>query len=216
MVSVSEVLDDLSATEIKHLVSSPSMREAFIAEMADEYDVNSKELEGELLIKGEEYISDEEEALQDIPLKIVTPMPQWNLGGDFRTQQKKGQIMKEILDLLAREGGRSKTQMLKELNKDNITWREITQEVLEYLKARDMIVKVTNKYYSRNNQSFRESPIHRKIYSLLCESPHTTSSLLRGIGYNNPKGKVKLMQALSIMEQENLIRFENRYWGLAV
>lgn len=215
MMSANQLLEELSSTELNSLMSSPTIRQAYVEEMVDEFDVDKEELSNLLNEMHEEHLS--KIVSVEVPkLKVIKKKPIWNLGGNFKTQQMKAEVMNEILDMLELEGGKSKTQMLRALNKDNITWRTITSEVLDYLLGNNLIVKLTNKYYLHSNQSFRESKIHRTIYSLLSEKPHTTSSLLRGIGYNNPKGKIKLLQALRIMEQELLVAKEGKYWGLII
>ena len=215
MVSVQKLVNELSTTELETLLLSPSIKQAFVQEMVEEYGVEKEELNN---ILKQLYEKQYGGGVVDTKPKftVVKKKPMWNLGGSFKTQQMKAEIMNLILEDLENQGGKSKTQLLRSFNKDNITWRTITSEVLDYLVGKNLIVRVTNKYYLNKNQSFRESKIHRTIYSLLCEGPHTTSSLLRGIGYNNPKGKIKLLQALKIMEQELLVTKQGKHWGLIV
>ena len=215
MVSVQQLVDELSSTELDTLLSSPSIKQAFVEEMVEEHSIERGELNNILKDLYEKQFG--EVVIDNKPkFKVVKKKPLWNLGGNFKTQQMKAEIMNQILEDLEIQGGKSKTQLLRSFNKDNITWRTITTEVLDYLVGNKLIVKITNKYYLNKNQSFRESKIHRTIYSLLSEGPHTTSSLLRGIGYNNPKGKIKLLQALQIMEHESLVIKQGKHWGLII
>lgn len=212
MVSASGLIEALSEREIEHLSSSPTMREAFLEEMADEHGLNADDL-----MKAFLSITTIKEPVEEvaIPMKVVAKKPVWDDGNNFTTKQKKAKLMNECLDLL-QHSGYSKTEMLKILNKDNVSWRKLATEVLDYMVARGMIIQVARKYYINNNQTFRETSFHRKVYSALCEGPQSTSAILRKTGYNNPKGRDKLFQVLSIMRNEDLIVKDGKYWSLAV
>ena len=96
-------------------------------------------------------------------MKVIKPTPVWDEGNDFKTKQKKAKIMNEILDSLRLEG-KSMTNLLKSINKDNTTWRNLAKEVINYMVARELIVKVGSKYYISADKQHRESNFHRKIY----------------------------------------------------
>lgn len=212
MVSALGLIEALSEREIEHLSSSPTMREAFLDEMADEHGLDSEDLMNAFLS-----ITTIKEPVEEvpIPMKVIAKKPVWDEGNNFTVKQKKAKLMNECLDIL-QQSGYSKTEMLKLLNKDNVSWRRLATEVLDYMVARGMVIKVAKKYYIHNNQTFRETSFHRKVYSALCEGPQTTSAILRKIGYNNPKGRDKLFQVLTIMRNEDLVHKDGRFWNLSV
>ena len=212
MVSALGLIEALSEREIEHLSSSPTMREAFLDEMADEHGLDSEDLMNAFLS-----ITTIKESVEEvpIPMKVIAKKPVWDEGNNFTVKQKKAKLMNECLDIL-QQSGYSKTEMLKLLNKDNVSWRKLATEVLDYMVARGMVIKVAKKYYIHNNQTFRETSFHRKVYSALCEGPQTTSAILRKIGYNNPKGRDKLFQVLTIMRNEDLVHKDGRFWNLSV
>ncbi len=211
MDSVVEVFNSLSQREIDHITSSPTMKEAFLSDMSEDYGFSIEELELELshLIVASPQID------KEVKLVVAEPVPVWNLGGNFKTQEKKAQLLADIKQSLQYEG-KSKTQILKSLNKDNPSWRLVCDEVLEYMVAKKILIKLATKYHIYANQTLRETSFHRLIYQNLCESPKTTSALLKAIGYNNPKGRKKLIQALQIMVKERFVIVEGKQWKLAV
>lgn len=211
MISVTDLLQGLSDRQLEQLKSSPTMREAFIADLSEEHGVDPAELHSEL----DNVLEFEEPAAIEIPMKVVTPQPVLDSGNNFRVKQKKAKLMNEILEVLM-EGGMSKTDILKTLNKDNASWRAISRDVLNYLIARNMVVSLGRKYYLSKNNSFRESPFHRKVYAILCDGPKTTTALLNGVGYNNPKGRKKLEEVLSLMISERFVVKSGNKWELIV
>ena len=208
MESMEEIFQTLSQREIEHLCSSPTMREAFVFDMAEEYGFLVEEVNNKL-----DSLAPALHIEPVVELRVVEPTPIWNLGGGFKTQEKKANLLEEIKTQLLNEG-KSKTSLLRSMNKDNPSWRSICDEVLYYMVAKKIIVKIASKYYLATNQSHRETPFHRQIYSKLIDSPQTTSSLLIAIGYNNPKGRRKLLQALQIMIRERFIYKDGKYWKL--
>ena len=44
--------------------------------------------------------------------------------------------------------------------------------------------------------------------------PKTTTYLMKKMRYNNPKGRVKVLQALNMMVEEKIVQKESRYWCL--
>ena len=122
--------------------------------------------------------------------------------------------MNKFLELLQKNNGLSKTYMLKEIKKDNPLWRKLAHDVLEYMVDRDLIIKISNKYYLTNTLLEKENTFHRKVYDYVCKGPITISSLLFNLNYRNPKGKTKLLSVLSLMEGEGMIYREGNKWIL--
>ena len=211
MESIDEVLESLSQREIDHLCSSPTMREAFVSDMVEEYGFDKHTLTIKLNSMAPSLI----QVQPAIEMKVVEPTPIWNLGGNFKTQEKKAKLLEDIKKQLNYEG-LSKTGLLRAMNKDNPSWRLVCEEVLQYMVAKKIVVKMASKYYLTTNHSHRETPFHRNIYSALIEGSKSTSALLITIGYNNPKGRKKLLQALQIMVRERFVIRDGKYWKLAV
>jgi len=211
MQSIIEVFDTLSQTELDYISASPTMREAFLSDMVLEHGFSINELETQLL----KLVTIAPAQESKVVMKVKEPIPVWNRGGSFKTQQKKAELLSDIKNSLQEEG-QSKTQILKTLNKDNPSWRLMCDDVLQYMVAKRIIMKVAAKYYIVSNQTHRETAFHRNIYAQLCAGPKTTSALLKSAGYNNPKGRKKLLQALQIMMNENFVTNDGKHWILAV
>lgn len=200
MPSVKDVISELTQRQLDSISRSPSIRNAFIDDIVQEHGFQKQEVIEELSKK----VSIVEKKDVKIEMKVIKPTPVWDEGNDFKTKQKKAKIMNEILDSLRLEG-KSMTNLLKSINKDNTTWRNLAKEVINYMVARELIVKVGSKYYISADKQHRESNFHRKIYSMLCEKPQTLTSLLIGVNYNNPKGKKKVLQVLEILQSERFV-----------
>ena len=194
MPSVKDVIDELTQRQLDSISRSPSIRNAFIDDIVQEHGFQKQKVIEELS-KRVSIVEKKE---------VIKPTPVWDEGNDFKTKQKKAKIMNEILDSLRLEG-KSMTNLLKSINKDNTTWRNLAKEVINYMVARELIVKVGSKYYISADKQHRESDFHRKIYSMLCEKPQTLTSLLIGVNYNNPKGKKKVLQVLEILQSERFV-----------
>ena len=79
---------------------------------------------------------------------------------------------------------------------------------------RDLIIKISNKYYLTNTLLEKENTFHRKVYDYVCKGPITISSLLFNLNYRNPKGKTKLLSVLSLMDDEGMIYRDGNKWIL--
>lgn len=200
MPSVKDVIDELTKRQLDSISRSPSIRNAFIDDVVQEHGFDKQQVIRELSTR----VSIVEQKDVKIEMKVIKPAPVWDEGNDFKTKQKKAKIMNEILDSL-RLGGKSMTNLLKSINKDNTTWRDLAKEVINYMVARESIVKVGSKYYISIDKQHRENDFHRKIYSMLCAKPQTLTSLLIGVNYNNPKGKKKVLQVLEILQSERFV-----------
>ncbi len=120
--------------------------------------------------------------------------------------------MKSFNEILEVRNGLSKTELLVSCKKDNGKWRPIADYVLNYMVGNRFLVKVGCKYYLNDSLMTKESSFHRMVYDFICNGPTTISSILNYIGYRNPKGKRKLLKVLELMESENLVFKEGRYW----
>ncbi len=137
----------------------------------------------------------------------------WDDGSTQSHREKKARIYHEVLTLL-KDCGESltKTQILRRLGKDNSSWRGITAEVLKYMVSREIIVMRGNKFIHSSKYHNREHSYHRAVYELLCDSPHSQTSILKQMGYNNQKGRKKLQKALELMLIEGLVDTDGKRW----
>lgn len=212
MLSIKEVVNSLSQREIGLIISSPTIQEAFIEDVVLEHGFEKSDLEE--YFKNEYPNNEEELSVVEIPLKVIKPAPQWDNGETFMVKHRKATLMNEILEVLQETNGVSKTAILLKLGKDNVSWRKIFADVTKYMLARGNIKKISTKYYLSNQSVYRECDFHRELYSLLYESPKTTTLLMKKMRYNNPKGRAKVLQALNMMVEEKIVQKESRYWCL--
>ena len=147
-------------------------------------------------------------------LRLQKKRVSWDKGESFKIKEKKAQLMNKFLELLQNDNGLSKTSMLKVIKKDNPLWRNLANDVLEYMVDRDLIIKISNRYYLTDTLLEKENTFHRKVYDYICKGPITISTLLFNLNYRNPKGKSKLLSVLSLMENEGMIYKEGNKWML--
>ncbi len=212
MDKVVHFFENLSDKQKEHLIHSPTIRDAFSADLADDFDLSKEEIRNTL----EELIGDSNlNTSFKIPqLRLQKKKVSWDKGESFKIKEKKAKLMNKFLELLQKDNGLSKTYMLKEIKKDNPLWRKLANDVLEYMVDRDLIIKISNKYYLTNTLLEKENTFHRKVYDYVCKGPITISSLLFNLNYRNPKGKTKLLSVLSLMEEEGMIYRDGNKWIL--
>lgn len=211
MLSINEFVNSLPQRELEMIIDSPTIQEAFIEDVVLEHGFDKTELKKYLLELKPTNNSAEE---IEIPLKISKPAPQWDKGESFVVKHKKATLMNEVLDVLNEYNGLSKSAILLKIGKDNVSWRTMFDDIIEYMIARDSVKKISTKYYISNNSIYRECDFHRKLYSLLYAGPKTTTSLMKSLNYNNPKGRSKVLQALNMMVNEKIVQRESKYWVL--
>ena len=150
----------------------------------------------------------------DLSSIVVKPrVVRWDDGSTQAQREKKAQMYHEVLSILkATQVKMTKTQILRELGKDNSSWRKVCSEVLEYMVSREIIVSVGNKFIHGKNYHEREQTYHRTVYEMLCDSPMTQTSILKKIGYQNTKGRAKLKKALELMMVEGLVDTDGKKW----
>tara|TARA_R110002020_G_scaffold475894_1_gene713813 strand:+ start:2865 stop:3521 length:657 start_codon:yes stop_codon:yes gene_type:complete len=212
MNEVVNFFENLSDKQREHLIHSPTIRDAFSADLADDFDLSQDEIRNML----EELIEDMHPADSfKIPqLRLQKKRVSWDKGESFKIKEKKAQLMNKFLELLQNDNGLSKTSMLKVIKKDNPLWRNLANDVLEYMVDRDLIIKISNRYYLTDTLLEKENTFHRKVYDYICKGPITISTLLFNLNYRNPKGKSKLLSVLSLMENEGMIYKEGNKWVL--
>jgi len=199
------------------MVLEPMVRALAVRELMDEgrtfQDANEK-IDSKY---GETYLAKARRMLErksDITPLIRKPtLLSWDDGTDRKNREKKATIYHEILNhLKGNNQGISKTQLLRNIGKDNSSWREISNVVLEYMVSRDILVHVNRKYYYAQNYNNREHGYHRKIYELIADAPQSKTSILKVMGYNNAKGRKKLSHALDQLAIEGLIVNDGGTW----
>ena len=141
----------------------------------------------------------------------------WESGGDRKDRRKKADLYIQILNLLEQEtDGISKTGILRLLKKDNGSWRKISNEVIDYLLAKGIVIKINKKYYLSKNISKKETPYHRKVYESLSEQSKSATKLLKELGYNNKKGRERLLKVLEVMKQYDYVEKVGTKWCVKV
>jgi hypothetical protein len=194
----------------QEMIAEPLINAIAIREIMDEgngYEDSLSILESP---QGEQYHAKAKrmiERTQDItPLVRKPTLLSWDDGTDQKNREKKATIYHEILNYLkGNNKGISKTQLLRSIGKDNSSWRQVCNVVLEYMVSRDILVLVNRKYFYAQNYNNREHGYHRKIYELIVDSPQSITSILKVMGYNNAKGRKKLSLALDQLAIEGLI-----------
>ena len=106
----------------------------------------------------------------------------------------------------------SKTELLRNIGKDNSSWRVVCNVVLEYMISRGILIMSERKYYYATKYNNREHGYHRKIYELIVDSPQSKTSILKEMGYNNTKGRQKLSNALEQLSIEGMIIRQGGSW----
>ena len=150
----------------------------------------------------------------DLSSIIVKPrVVRWDDGSTQAHREKKAVIYHEVLSMLkATNAKMTKTQILRELGKDNSSWRSVCSEVLDYMVSREIVISVGNKFVHSKHYSEREQSYHRAIYEMLCNEPMSQTSILKSMGYQNTKGRSKLKKALELMMVEGLVDTDGRKW----
>ena len=127
-------------------------------------------------------------------------------GESYKVREKRALLRMSIMTVIRNTQGISKTQILRDIKKDNGSWRGRAQDALEELESQNLIIKVGSKYYNQGDLMARENTYHRKVYDIIVENgPVTKSKILTLLRYRNPNGLKKLIPVLEMMEQEYLI-----------
>jgi hypothetical protein len=201
------------------LVASPIAKALAVRELMDEgvgYDEAICQIESDSenlhLKKAEKRVS----MSNDLSVYLMKPtLINWDDGTGQREREKKATIYHEILNLIrGKPNGLSKTEMLRGMRKDNSSWRLVCGGVLDYMVSRDILIRNNRKYYSASTYHGREHGYHRTIYELIVDSPQSKTSILKIMGYNNTKGRLKLTAALDKLCIEGLIENRNGMWGI--
>ena len=128
---------------------------------------------------------------------------------DTQEEDKKSALL--ITDipqtLLSNPNGLSKTKLLKVMSKDNPSWRDKANEVLDYLTLTQKIRLVGNKYYHITQApKIYETEIHRRVYEAVLDGNKSITSIAKAIKYDNSRGRKRVQTILNLLEQENLIQ----------
>jgi hypothetical protein len=129
--------------------------------------------------------------------------------GDVEEEDKKASLLiVDIPQALANASrGMTKTQILKELGKDNPSWRGKADEVLEYLCLTQKIRLVGKNYYHiERAPKIYETEIHRRVYEAVLTGNRSVSAIAKAIKYDNTRGRKRVQTILNLLEQENLIQ----------
>jgi hypothetical protein len=139
----------------------------------------------------------------------------WESGGDRKDRKKKADLYIQILNLLEdNKMGMSKTGLLRALKKDNGSWRKVSNEVIDYLLSKAIVIKINKKYYLSKNISEKETPYHRKVYESISEKPKSITKMLKELGYNNKKGRERLLKVLDVMKQYDYVEKVGTKWSV--
>jgi hypothetical protein len=140
----------------------------------------------------------------------------WDDGSSRTEREKKATLYHEILNIMKTDegDGYTKTELLRKLKKDNSSWRAMCNEVLKYMESREIIIKQNRKYFYSSTFHSREHGYHRTVYELLVDESRSKTSILKVMGYNNSKGRVKLSNALNQLMIEGLISTDGKRWSV--
>ena len=73
---------------------------------------------------------------------------------------------------------------------------------------------MNKKYYLSKYISEKETPYHRKVYESIYEEPKSITKILKELGYNNKRGRERLLKVLEIMEQYDYVERKGTKWGV--
>lgn len=212
MEELQSYLEAIPKQQLNSMLGSPAIREGFAADTAKE-----------LGISVEEILSYLETIIPSPEIKILEPKPKmkktmsvhlWDLGESFKHRERKGVLMNQIYEVLeSSDGGRTMTDILVKLRKNNGHWRPISKSIFDYMCARGDIVKIGSEIYLKKRNVYRESKFHREVFKqVLTCGPISTSAILNNLGYRNKRGYAKIRPILDMMVEEGFIRNEDRRW----
>jgi virulence-associated protein VapD len=134
------------------------------------------------------------------------------LGTDRRN--KYNVFIVQIIDTLKlAPEGLTKTEILKSIKK-NSTWRQMRDDILNYLEVKGRVRKIGTRYiYESNTNRILETTFHRKIYESLADGAKTVNAIVTlkeangqyVVGYNNTTGRKKVKDVLTLLWREGLI-----------
>lgn len=134
------------------------------------------------------------------------------LGTDERN--KYNVFIVQIIDTLKlAPEGLTKTEILKSIKK-NSTWRQMRDDILNYLEVKGRVRKIGTRYiYESNTNRILETTFHRKIYESLADGAKTVNAIVTlkeangqyVVGYNNTTGRKKVKDVLTLLWREGLI-----------
>ena len=88
-------------------------------------------------------------------------------GESYKVREKRALLRMSIMTVIRNTQGISKTQILRDIKKDNGSWRGRAQDALEELESQNLIIKVGSKYYNQGDLMARENTYHRKVYDIM-------------------------------------------------
>lgn len=202
MTSVIKFIESLDRVEQQQLMNSPTLRELFAEEIAEELEFSKQEV----LLELEKRIAQSKDDIDEV-MQIRNRLISFGNADSFNIRRKKAVVLDDVIEVLeVAEKGLAKTEILRQLKKDNGTWRHITQEVLNYLLMKGTIVKVGCRYYLSEGLLKREASFHKRVYDVISENVTVSKSfILNRLRYRNPSGNSKLNEALSLMKEEGFI-----------
>lgn len=144
---------------------------------------------------------------------------------DMQERNKYNVLMSDIVTILKQHPkGMNKTDILTLLKK-NGNWREMRNDVLDYLEIKGQVRKIGTKYYHISKvDSVLETDFHRRVYEALAQTPLSINGIVNLkdtngnyiIGYNNPSGRRKVKAVLMLLWKEGLVsKEENGRWAIS-
>lgn len=123
---------------------------------------------------------------------------------------KKTSLLIKDIPVLLKQGSLSKTQILKNMGKDNPSWRGLADDVLEYLLITQKIRQVGNQYYHiESAPKIYETDIHRRVYEAVLDGKQSISSIAKAINYDNTRGRKRVEAILVLLQRENLVQLND-------
>ena len=136
---------------------------------------------------------------------------------EAQSRNKYNILMKQIVDVLKQSPeGVTKTEILTILKK-NGNWRQMRNDVLDYLEVTNKVRKVGTKYYHISNAGkVLETDFHRRVYESLADSEKSINKIMQTVGYNNQTGRRKVKSVLHLLWREGLvIKTANGCWAIS-
>jgi hypothetical protein len=166
-------------------------------------------------------VTEEDVQEESTPQRITKNKPQID-SSRFITMNRADRdrlmvLIKRIESIIQNShNGVTKTQLLKEMRKDNSHWRMEVGQLLSFLVI-DGLVQLQNKRYYPYNVLLksRERRVHRTIYELLSEGSLTLTELYFKTGYNGGKSRASVKFALQDLVNEGYVINDSKRWRWA-
>ena len=195
-------IHSLDEDQQQQFYMSPVIREIYVDTISTQLNIKKERVVEEI----ESIINRHEKNVEEIVRTRKKIRYIRDRGESYKLREKRALLRMSIMNVISNSQGVSKTQILRNIKKDNGSWRGRAQDALDELEAQNLIIKVGSKYYNQGDLMARENTYHRKVYDIIVENgPVSKSKILTLLKYRNPNGLKKLIPVLEMMKEEELI-----------